>query len=1045
MKIEILLLAAARRSEGGIDRPEFNSPRSKDDLKVKREARTTKENELQYDDVLEKQAIGMLNVLAPGKLVLTLQSTPPFVVESALALALTILLAAPLIVRVYFLLEPLKTFDGKTIWPSRRRRRHRRRHDNRVSRSLVTHYPARIATDSTSSSSLHLESTRKMNSMSVLENSDGMSKISSRLGEQIGDRRSKKRSSLNRPSSLARHPIIDISNLDYKAYRHKLIEATLRKQYDDSQPPGDVVLNSLHLNSADSVIGARLNDRYDHSFFDFLEEYYDVTEATSRKNAELPRPLDHFLSKGTRRPRTIETETETIPDESIVYRSCVRENDRNDFLENDNSKFAKLPDTDNNGNPYGVHSLSRSISLEDNVSTILARSDLNSELQVSRRETIPSRSRECAAKTGPGDSTGNNNSPPFADSSTRKEWRTRERPASAGNASMSPKGCALSRAVTSPPRWKSATKSPRPETSATKKNLEVYSTVTGFPSSNKCHAETGKSNFISASSSEVVSICSDSSSKCRRDEMSRRSRESSISPRNRASSRPPWMSGNLHGTSFNRKYGNIRKNPAKCTKERPARSMRESGLSCQRPAVSNREDRPKESVVSRNPGPSRQRAASFIASQEKKFIGTSIEQCREHLTMSGQRQRQDDKLKDVGSAAQAESNERGQTLKTPDSAGEGISAITRDNVTSSLSSRAQTQVYPTPRVAVSSVHSPPAVSPTTRITAQPRLTNRRDEGSRKDHRNTLPGRSKSPNILQDQSERLNRGERRLRSAENPSKGASLSPKIELSVQVINPADDTDKSAIPDDGKHAQRAITRIDPRGNLGAADEGNETRPVSNTKAAAGKDIKSNNINGVSRSKVPKIMQNLRTGVILAGANNLPKSDKSDVSTSHPARRDANSEAKSGLNGAKLHTRSNDAVDKMKCDESSASKASSILRQNHTDHDDETKACEQDIVGKVNPDDELQLPRRDSKMDLVMNSGLKRYIKMLKQTLLNDNDNNKEDVISLASLSLSDAILSEQKTSLSPEETQELKSVLNKIEKNPELLCKKSDIQNSL
>lgn len=46
----------------------------------------------------------MLDVLAPGKLVLTLQSTPPFVVESALALALTILLAAPLIVRVYFLL-----------------------------------------------------------------------------------------------------------------------------------------------------------------------------------------------------------------------------------------------------------------------------------------------------------------------------------------------------------------------------------------------------------------------------------------------------------------------------------------------------------------------------------------------------------------------------------------------------------------------------------------------------------------------------------------------------------------------------------------------------------------------------------------------------------------------------------------------------------------------------------------------------------------------------------------------------------------------------
>ncbi|KAM0734280.1 hypothetical protein ACS0PU_011751 [Formica fusca] len=51
----------------------------------------------------------MLNVLAPGKLVLTLQSTPPFIVESALALALTILLAAPLIVRVYILLVRAST------------------------------------------------------------------------------------------------------------------------------------------------------------------------------------------------------------------------------------------------------------------------------------------------------------------------------------------------------------------------------------------------------------------------------------------------------------------------------------------------------------------------------------------------------------------------------------------------------------------------------------------------------------------------------------------------------------------------------------------------------------------------------------------------------------------------------------------------------------------------------------------------------------------------------------------------------------------------
>lgn len=865
-----------------------------------------------------------------------------------------------------------------------------------------------------------------MNSTSVLQSSDGTSKISSRIEEQIGDRGSKKkRSSLNRPSSLAKHPIIDISSIDYKAYRHKLIEATLRKRYD-SQPPGDVVLNSLHLNSADSVIGVRLNDRYDHSLFDFVEEYYDTGEA---RNAEHLHPMDHFLSKSARRPRTTEKETETIPDENIEYRSYACEDNRNYFPENDNSNYAKLPGMDNNGNLY-VHSLSRSISLEDNASTI-GRSDLNSKFQEPRREMIPS-SRERTDKARPKDDVKNNKCPRFADSGMKKEssWTTRERPVSAGNASMSAKDCALSRAVTLPARQKRATKSPRLETSATnrsrdlKKNLEDYPAVTGFPSSNKHHAEAGKSSFISASSSEVVSICSDSSSKRRCDEVSRRSRESSISPRSHASSYPPWMSGNSRGISFNRKYGNTTKNLAKCT--RPAMSTRDNGLP-RRPAVSSREGRSRESDVSRNPGSPRRRAASFIATREKEFIGTSIEQRREHLTTSPPCQRQD-KLKDVGSAARVENNER--TLKTPDSTGEGISAITRDNVSSSLSSRARTQVYP--RVAVSSAHASSSVAASrTRTTTEPRLTSRRGDDARKEH--TFPGCCKSPNVQNqwERSAKLNRdGRRQLRSAENPSKGASLSPKIELSAEVLNPADDTDKSAIPKGEKLGERVITRIDPRGNAGAANEDDGARLVSNAKAAAGKDIKSNNINGVTRSKVQKIMQDPRTGVL---ANNHPKSDES----SHPARRDANSETKSGLNGAKLNTRSNDAVDKMKRDESS--KASPTVLRESGIVDDETKTREQDIAGTINSDEKLQLPRRDSKMDLVMNSGLKRYIKMLKQNLLNDDDNNKEDALSLVSLSLSDAVLSEQKTPLSPEETQELQNVLNKIERNPELLCKKA------
>lgn len=51
---------------------------------------------------------GMFDVLS-GEFILTLQSSPPFVVESAFALALAVLLAAPLIASVHFLLVRIVT------------------------------------------------------------------------------------------------------------------------------------------------------------------------------------------------------------------------------------------------------------------------------------------------------------------------------------------------------------------------------------------------------------------------------------------------------------------------------------------------------------------------------------------------------------------------------------------------------------------------------------------------------------------------------------------------------------------------------------------------------------------------------------------------------------------------------------------------------------------------------------------------------------------------------------------------------------------------
>ncbi|XP_034176715.2 uncharacterized protein LOC117602599 [Osmia lignaria lignaria] len=257
----------------------------------------------------------MLNVVAPGKLVLTLQSIPPFVVESVFALALAVLLATPLILHLqHFLDDSMKSRAG--ITPA-----HRGIQEKERSQPVVTHYPASVFVDSASSSSVNLlESARKTISTPILQasgdNVDARREKRTQLDFQEDEGATKRKEvPLKQSSSYvatnSELPIIDISAFDYDAYRYKLIEAALKKQYDDYQPPGDVVLNSIHLNDDDSSIALRLNDRYHHSLFDFVEEYYDATQGMSKRETEYMHPLDHFLAKGTQKPETVEKETET--------------------------------------------------------------------------------------------------------------------------------------------------------------------------------------------------------------------------------------------------------------------------------------------------------------------------------------------------------------------------------------------------------------------------------------------------------------------------------------------------------------------------------------------------------------------------------------------------------------------------------------------------------------------------------------------------------------------------------------------------------------
>ncbi|KAL0120002.1 hypothetical protein PUN28_007990 [Cardiocondyla obscurior] len=946
----------------------------------------------------------MFDVLAPGKLVLTLRSTPPFVAESAFALTLTILLAAPLIVRVYLLLDkPLRALTKTSPRPCRY---------ERANRALLIQYPASAeVTESTSSSSLHPESIRRIHSAPILENGNGISEDSSRRGgrvdgKNVGNRAFEwKCSPLGRPMFPAEswRPVIDTSGLDRKAYRRELIETNRRKRCDDLQPPTDVVSSSPHLNSADSATAVRLDDRCDRSLFDFADEHCNVPEASSRRNVERLQSLDRFLPKGASTPRSSEKKTTTIPDNG-----ADRESGGDHFPENvEGISPRKLPGADDNGN-----SCDRAPT-NDVFTIATGNRDSKSKVPILRRP-IPAQSRKRSNGEATPERNAEHDRSRFVDRYSTASARGGsppgdDRPEGAGNASD------LSRATPSSGSALKATGSLKPGTNAGrsrefKKKLEDY--PSSVPSGKRrARTETGgRSNFISVSSSEIASIRSDSGER-QDDGVSRRSRESSISPRSRALSRPPWLSGN-GGTSFNRKYGRNIAEISDARVARPTTSGRSNSLPWQKLAVSSRgrSKEPSTASTNRNPASLKRRAASFVASREKEPSGMTIERLEGNLA---------GRPRQAASKYVAANNKERPTWKTGDSpsgkmsARETTASTLPDNAASSfLSSPAQTTARPRKRSLEAECSSDAPVSTReTWPTKKPDLiTNRcRTDGTkgRPVSGNNTPRLSPARDRA-----KLNRGGRRqLRSAENPSRGASLSPQIELSAEVLNPDGDTDKSAIPDVEKPVE---LEIDPRNNAGAERGGIRPDVAENGEG-------SSDAGDVSQPRVPRIIENQRPRADVAGA---PPDSRG---ASHSARLDANSVAESGLNGTKLNTRSNGAVDEMRYDESPSSRDNAKARETRRDG----------VAGR-NADEELQLPRRDSKVGLAMNSALKRYIKMLKQGLLNRGD---KDGVALASLSLSDAIsiLSERGTQLSPEEIQELQAVLDRIERNPELLRKLS------
>ena len=86
----------------------------------------------------------------------------------------------------------------------------------------------------------------------------------------------------------------------------------------------------------------------------------------------------------------------------------------------------------------------------------------------------------------------------------------------------------------------------------------------------------------------------------------------------------------------------------------------------------------------------------------------------------------------------------------------------------------------------------------------------------------------------------------------------------------------------------------------------------------------------------------------------------------------------------------------------------------------------------------EPKLPRRDSKVGIAMQQGLRNYIHRLKMTL-SERENYQIDSEELATLSLTDAILPDVKTDLNANEVEELQQILNQVE---QFDFKKTDVE---
>ncbi|XP_033230812.1 uncharacterized protein LOC117181901 [Belonocnema kinseyi] len=251
----------------------------------------------------------MLNIEVPAQFVLTLQSVPPFVFESLFALALVLLLSVPLFNHIFFL------FDDPGRKSSKASLSRNVSFSTIKKRTIVMHYPVPLV-KSTSSSSLSVTLTPVRNTISSPIPKSPPSKKNN-FEDPLPLNQSKSFVATN--SEL---PVVDISSVNYLSYIHKLIEILLKKQCNDQPPPGDLVLNSIFINATDSKTEKKLKEDPGRNSLNVQEDPEPV-KVIKKWVWDYLHPLDHFLVKGIRKPETSEKGTDTK--ESISENDVVPE------------------------------------------------------------------------------------------------------------------------------------------------------------------------------------------------------------------------------------------------------------------------------------------------------------------------------------------------------------------------------------------------------------------------------------------------------------------------------------------------------------------------------------------------------------------------------------------------------------------------------------------------------------------------------------------------------------------------------------------------